>query len=104
MGVLHDPPIGPLKPPRPPDPPGPRPPPGPPGPPKYGRGSAAVSPSRSLSSLSKPLLSESHSSNHFSNVAFSSARVSDPSLSMSPAVKRPGPMNLPGPNPRPPPG
>src|SRR5437016_1559922 len=104
-GVLQDP-LGlppPAKPPRPPgrrSPPGP---PGPPGPPKFGRGRTAVRPSRSLSSVSAPPLSESHSANHFSKVPFSSARVSDPSLSVSAAVKRPGPMNLPGPNPRPPP-
>src|SRR5438552_10159156 len=104
-GVLHDPPTGPPGP-RPPGPPGPRPPPppGPPGPPKLGRGRAAFKPSRSLSSSSRPLLSESHSANHFSNVPLSSARVREPSLSASAAAKRPGAINLPGPNLRPPSG
>src|SRR5438552_11461486 len=97
MGVVHEPPGPPANPPpRPPNPPargaeapsapprpgppGPGPPPGPPGPPKFGRGSALLSPSRSFSSSSVPLLSESHSENHFSKVPFNSARVIVPSL------------------------
>src|SRR5206468_2388987 len=83
----------------PPGPPGPRPPPGPAPPAKFGRGSAALRPSRILSSFKNPLLSASHSPNHFSNVPFNSLRVSEPSLSVSAALKRPGPTNLPGPNP-----
>src|SRR5262245_54962992 len=108
IGVLHDPPIGPPKPPRPPGPPGPRPPPGPPGPrpppgppepPKFGRGSAALRPSRSFSSLSEPLLSLSQSANHFAKVRFNSSRVNEPSLSASAAVNRPGAAPRAGPKP-----
>src|SRR6266446_7102201 len=98
-GVLQDPPGPPRPPPGPPRLPGP---PGPPGLPKFGRVSAAFKPSRNWATSSEPLLSESHSANHFSNVPFNSARVSEPSLSVSAALKRPGPTNRPGPAPPPP--
>src|SRR5437899_516135 len=100
-GVLHEPLGGPPPPgpPRPP-PPGPRPPPGPPGPPKFGRGKAALRPSRTWSSLNEPAFSVSHSANHFSKADLSSPRVSEPSLSASAALKRPGATNPPGPPPR----
>src|SRR5262245_22929919 len=95
MGVLHEPPPPPPPPP-PPGPPPPRPPrpPGPPWPPpppaRFGRGSAAFRPSRSLSSLSEPVFSVSQSPNHFAKAPFNSARVREPSLSVSATPKNAG--------------
>ena len=67
----------------------PRPP--PPKPPAAGCGSAAAKPASSCSCVSAPVPAASHWPNQRSNVAFISACVTAPSLSVSTAVKNPGP-------------